>query len=81
MINAPGMTSRGKRITALIAVLVALALPINAPCGYPGGRCGRAGAFKMVCKSYELEPLAFYLLERLLERDVGFAYSTGEECH
>lgn len=75
------MTSRGKRITAFIAVLLALALPMNVPCGYPGGQCGRAGAFKMVCKEYELEPLAFYLLERLLGHDVGFAYSRGEDCH
>lgn len=74
------MTSRGKRLTALFAVLVALALPINVECGFPGARCGHAGAFKMVCKSYELEPLAFYLLERALDRDVGFAYSSGEEC-
>ena len=41
MINAPGMTSRGKRITALIAVILAFLLPMKVPCGYPGGRCGQ----------------------------------------
>jgi hypothetical protein len=74
------MTSRGKQITLLVAALIALALPIKAVCGYPGARCGRPGVFKMTCKDYELEPLAFYLLEKLLDRDVGFAYTSGEDC-
>ena len=81
MINAPGMTSRGKRITALIAVILAFLLPKHVECGYPGGSCGRIGELKQVCKDYELEPLGFFLLERLLDRDVGFAYQSGEECH
>jgi hypothetical protein len=81
MINAPGMTTRGKRITALIAVIIAFLLPMHAPCGYPGGECGHHGAFKQVCKEYELEPLGFYLIEKVLERDVGFAYRSGEDCH
>jgi len=79
-VNHPRMTSRGKLITLLVAALVAFALPIKAVCGYPGAHCGRTGAFKLTCKYYELEPLAFYLLEKLLDRDVGFAYSSGEEC-
>ena len=74
------MTSRGKRITLMVAALIALALPIKAVCGYPGARCGRTAALKLSCKEYELEPLAFYLLEKLLDRDVGFAYSSGEDC-
>lgn len=37
--------------------------------------------FRQVCKYYELEPLGFFLMERLLDRDVGFAYRKGEECH
>ena len=78
--NHPSMTSRGKRITGLVAILIALALPINVECGFPGARCGHPGAFKMVCKDYELEPLAFYLLERAFDRDIGFAYSSGETC-
>lgn len=81
MINAPGLTSRGKRITAAIAVIIAFLLPKNVECGYPGGECGRIGMFRQVCKYYELEPLGFFLLERLLDRDVGFAYRKGEECH
>jgi hypothetical protein len=81
MINAPGMTSRGKRITALIAVIIAFLLPMHVECGYPGGQCGRIGVFRQVCKDYELEPLGFFLLERLFDRDVGFAYQRGEDCH
>lgn len=81
MINAPGMTSRGRMITGVIALIIAFLLPIHVECGYPGGRCGRIGTLRQVCKDYELEPLAFYLLERLLDRDVGFAYKSGEDCH
>ncbi len=81
MINAPGLTSRGKRITALIALIIAFLLPKDVECGYPGGQCGRIGMLHQVCKDHELEPLGFYLLERLLDRDVGFAYRSAEECH
>ena len=31
-------------------------------------------------QSYEIEPWVFYGLEQLFSRDVGFAYSSGEEC-
>jgi hypothetical protein len=81
MINAPGLSSRGKRITAFIAVIIAFLLPKDVECGYPGGECGRIGIFRQVCKDHELEPLGFYLIEKLLERNVGFAYRSGEECH
>ncbi len=81
MINAPGLSSRGKRITAFIAVIIAFLLPKDVECGYPGGECGRIGVFRQVCKNHELEPLGFYLIERLVERNVGFAYRSGEECH
>ncbi len=81
MINAPGLTSRGKMITGLIALIIAFLLPKQVECGYPGGECGRLAMFRQVCKSYELEPLGFFLLERLLDRDVGFAYTRGEDCH
>lgn len=77
---ARGMTSRGKQLAALFALLVAGLLPKHVECGYPGAECTRGGPFRMVCRDYEVEPFAFYLLERLLERDVGFAYSTGETC-
>ena len=81
MINAPGLTSRGKRITALIAVIIAFLLPKDVECGYPGGECGRIGMFRQVCKDHDLEPLGFYLIEKLVDRDVGFAYRSREECH
>jgi hypothetical protein len=74
------MTSRGKQLTALIAILIAGLLPKHVECGFPGGSCTRYEADRQVCRDYEVEPIAFYLLERLLDRDVGFAYSTGETC-
>jgi hypothetical protein len=81
MINAPGMTSRGRMIAGLIALIVAFLLPMHVPCGYPGGTCGRLNERKVLCKAYEMEPLGFFLLEKLFGRDVGFAYRTGEDCH
>ncbi len=78
--NHPSMTSRGKQITLLIAALIALALPKHVDCGYPGGFCDRGGSFRRVCTPYEVEPLGLFLLEKLLDRDVGFAYSHGERC-
>ncbi|MEO7092142.1 MAG: hypothetical protein ABI175_02750 [Polyangiales bacterium] len=81
MINAPGLTSRGKRITAFIAVIIAFLLPKDVECRYPGGECGRHGMFRQICKDHELEPLGFFLIEKLVQRDVGFAYRATEECH
>ncbi len=81
MINAPGLTSRGKMIAGVIALIIAFLLPKHVECGYPAGTCGRMGMFKQVCKSYELEPLGFFLLERLFDKDIGFAYRSGEDCH
>ena len=75
-----GMTTRGKRITALFAVLIALALPKHVDCGYPDGTCGQLGALKLMCTPYEIEPLGFFVVEKLLGRDVGFAYTSGERC-
>ena len=81
MINAPGLSSRGKAITAVIALIIAFLLPKDVECGYPGGECGRIGTFHQLCKDHELEPLGFYLIEKLVSRNVGFAYRSGEECH
>jgi hypothetical protein len=78
---APGMSSRAKQVVAAIAVLLALLLPKRVPCGYPGGECTRAAKRRQLCQVYEVEPIGFYLVERVLGRDVGFAYSTGETCH
>jgi len=77
---ARGMTSRGKQLAALAALFLMLFLPKHVECGYPGATCSREGPFRLSCKAYELEPLGFYLIELLAKRDVGFAYSTGEEC-
>ena len=77
----PGMTSRAKQITGLIAIVIAMALPIHVECGFPGAKCpSHDGVFREVCKDYELEPLGFYLLELVATRNVGFAYSRGEDC-
>lgn len=75
-----GMTTRGKRITGAFAVLIAFMLPKHVDCGYPDGRCGYVGMFKHFCTPYELEPLGFYLIEKVAHRDVGFAYKRGEQC-
>jgi hypothetical protein len=76
----PSMTTRGTRISLVIAALIVLLLPKRVECGYPGGTCGRAGRWKTTCVDYEIEPLGFYLLELVFDRDVGFAYSTDEDC-
>ena len=77
----PGMTSRAKQITGLIAICIALALPIHVECGFPGATCAaHDGVLRTVCKDFELEPMGFYLLELVAHQDVGFAYSRGEDC-
>jgi hypothetical protein len=75
----PGMTSRAKQIVALIAICMALLLPKRVECGFPGNECLRPGK-RMLCRDYEVEPIAFYVIEWVIGRDVGFAYSTGETC-
>jgi hypothetical protein len=80
MINHPSMTSRGRRIAGVIAVAIVGLLPKHVECGYPGADCRRTGALHTVCRSWELEPLVFYGIELVAKRDVGFAYSSGEDC-
>lgn len=80
MIAPPGMTSRGKRITAVIAIMIAFFLPKHVDCGYPDGRCNHEGMFRQTCTPYELEPLGLFLIEKLAHRNVGFAYTSGETC-
>ncbi|MGN6110646.1 MAG: hypothetical protein ACTHU0_36425 [Kofleriaceae bacterium] len=77
---ARGMSSSGKRWAALFAVALGFLLPKSVECGWPGGECATDGPFRQVCHTYELEPLGFYLIEKLVERDVGFAYSTSQKC-
>jgi hypothetical protein len=73
------MTSSGRQLAFLIAVLIAFAIPKRVECGFPGAACTvRHG--KEVCTPYEVEPWGFYLLENVLGRDIGFAYTSGEEC-
>lgn len=74
------MTMRGRQLAFAIAAVIALALPRRVECGYPGGTCGRAGKWRTTCTRYEVEPLAFYLVELVAQRDVGFAYTSGEDC-
>jgi hypothetical protein len=69
------MSSGGKRIAFLIGILVAFALPKQVRCGYPGNVCGQ-----VTCGYYEVEPWGFYLIEYVVGRNVGFAYSTGDDC-
>ncbi len=74
------MTSRGKQLGLLFGLLVVFAVPKRVECGYPGGTCSHKGTFNRTCTSYELEPFGFYLIERLAGTDVGFAYSSGDDC-
>ena len=74
------MSTRGTRIAFAFAVLMAFALPKRVDCGFPGGTCGHAGRWRTTCTDYEIEPLGFYVIERITGRNVGFAYSTGEDC-
>jgi len=74
------MTARAKQITALIAICLAGLLPKQVECGFPGGECTRAGSHHRLCRDYEVEPIAFYLVEWVVGRNVGFAYSRGDTC-
>ncbi len=78
--QAAAMTSSGRRIAFLIGVVVALALPKRVDCGYPGSDC-RHTAGGTTCGRYEIEPWGFYLIEYVAGRDIGFAYSSGDDCH
>jgi hypothetical protein len=77
----PSMTSSGRRWAALFGVILAFALPKQVECGYPGAAsCQHEARWRMMCTSYEVEPFGFYLLELAFKRDIGFAYSSGEDC-
>ncbi|TMQ05104.1 MAG: hypothetical protein E6J91_41505 [Deltaproteobacteria bacterium] len=76
----PSMTTRGTRIAFAIAAVIALALPKRVECGYPGATCGHAGRWRTICSRYEIEPLGLYLVELVAQRDVGFAYESGDDC-
>lgn len=76
----PSMTLRGRQIAFAFAVLIAFALPRRVDCGYPGATCGHAGKWRTICTGYEVEPLGFYVIELAVHRNVGFAYTTGDDC-
>ncbi|MGE0549095.1 MAG: hypothetical protein AB7O24_14395 [Kofleriaceae bacterium] len=81
LINAPGMTSRGKQVAFIFACIAVFLLPKRVDCGFPGGRCGRYSRDRtMFCTTRDLEPLGFFLIEQVAERNVGFAYAREETC-
>jgi hypothetical protein len=75
------MTSSGRRWAFVAGIFVAFMLPKRVECTYGGDTCGRVGRWAgEVCSDYEIEPWGFSLLEHVFNRDVGFAYATGEDC-
>ena len=73
------MTTRGIRIAIAVVVLLILLLPKRSPCRYPGQDCSEVVDGRL-CTTAEVEPLGAYLLERLLHRDLGVAYSESRAC-
>ena len=76
----PSMTSRGKRIASVIALIVLFFLPKHVDCGYPDAECGHDAILRQWCKEYEVEPVGFWVIEKVAHRNIGFAYTTGESC-
>jgi len=74
------MTTRGTRLAMVFAMVIVCFLPKRVDCGWPGGECAKPGRFRQMCSPYEVEPLGFFAIEYILHRDIGFAYSSGEEC-
>lgn len=74
------MSTRGTQLTLLVAAVIALALPKWTPCTYPDEICARPPGAGAGCRGGEVEPLGFYLIELVAHRDVGFAYSAGDDC-
>jgi len=79
-VRHPSMSTRGTRLAFAFAIAVAFLLPKRVDCRYPGATCGHAGRWRTTCTDFEIEPLGFYVIELVAHRDVGFAYSTGDEC-
>lgn len=73
------MTSNGRLVAFLIGIVIAFMLPKRVECGFPGAHCGRI-AGKDRCTRFDVEPWGFYLIETLAKTNVGFAYSSQEEC-
>ncbi len=68
------MTSSGRRIAFLVGIAIAFMLPKKVPCGRANTLCA------VRCTPYEVEPVGFYLLEYVVNGNVGFAYSSGTDC-
>lgn len=68
------MTSSGRRIAFFVGLAIAFMLPKKVPCGRPDTLCA------IRCTPYEVEPIGFYLIEYLVDRNVGFVYSRGTDC-
>ena len=75
-----GMSSRGKQLAFLFAVAIVFLLPKQVECDRPGASCHKPGPYHSVCTRHDTEPFGFYLLELVLDRDVGFAYAHEEDC-
>ncbi|MEZ4366407.1 MAG: hypothetical protein R2939_08985 [Kofleriaceae bacterium] len=73
------MTTSGTRWAVAIVLALAFFLPVRLPCSFPGQDCAEIRD-KRLCRDGDLEPLGFYLVERVLRRDLGFAYSTTRAC-
>lgn len=73
------MTTRGKRIAALVAIVAVMALPKKVPCEVPGRDC-TVHDHGRTCQVTDLEPLGAYLVEYLAGRDTPFAYRTWLDC-
>jgi hypothetical protein len=69
----PSMSTRGTRVAFVIAIVLVLLLPKRVDCSHPGATCNHAGKGQTTCAD-------FYLIELAVERDVGFAYQSGEDC-
>lgn len=75
----PSMTTRGTRIAFAVAVLLVLLLPKRSKCHYPDEDCSQV-INRQICTTEEMEPFGVYLIERVLHRDVGIAYSERRAC-
>ena len=64
------MTSSGRRWAFLIGIVVAFSLPKRVATPDPQSRC----------EAYVTEPWGLYLVESVLHRDLGIAYTTGTDC-
>lgn len=75
------MTSNGRRIAFLIAVMIVFFMPKKVDCHYPGAlACSPLeGISRRACTPYDVEPFGFFLIEHLASGNVGFVYSR-ETC-